>query len=180
VEPTSVHKSGVTSVETGAQYTVASTLAAAEPPLLRRRTYMKLSCPASASKPSAGLFSVPLPSPNEACGSATVVCRRITSGLAEIAPVCGSPTSPSKSLRYTSGARFRMLPSMIARRLGITPMRSTPGFWEGVPFAGSLRMARNCQGPKRCNKLASARPCTASAAPVTMGEALEVPLKVDV
>ena len=38
VDPTSVQRFGVTSVETGDQYTVAVTLAAADPPRLRTRT----------------------------------------------------------------------------------------------------------------------------------------------
>ena len=58
----------------------------------------------------------------------------------------------------------------------MTPMRSVAGSWDEVPYEGSPRIIRICQGARRLPVAASIRPWTASAAPATIGVALEVPL----
>ena len=67
---------------------------------------------------------------------------------------------------------------MIERRSGITPISSAAGLFDAVPVAGSDRTARSCAGLSGAPPPAVATPCTASAAPVMIGEADEVPLNV--
>jgi hypothetical protein len=68
----------------------------------------------------------------------------------------------------------------IARRSGITPIRSVAGAAEAVPFRGSLRISRSWHGLNRYPRLDSAIPWRMIAAPVMIGDALEVPLNVEV
>ena len=99
------------------------------------------------------------------------------SGLAEIGPLCGWPESPTKSRRYRSGASPSTLPSMMARRFGICRMVVVSPAAAGVPLAGSRMMSRICRGLKRKPRCAWTMPWMASTAPVTIGDALDVPLK---
>ena len=66
---------------------------------------------------------------------------------------------------------------MMARRFGICRMVVVSPAAAGVPFAGSRMMSRIWRGPKRNPCCAWTMPWIASTAPVTMGDALDVPLK---
>ncbi len=66
---------------------------------------------------------------------------------------------------------------MIVRRLGSTPIAVGSVAAGGVFSAGSLSIARICRGLRRMFRLAWHTPWTASAAPATIGEADDVPLK---
>src|SRR5687768_4132445 len=95
-------------------------------------------------------------------------------------PACGSPVSPAKSRTYTSARPAPVTAGTIACRFGIKPIRSTAGLLDAVPVAGLPSNARISVGPRRNPAAACSAPCTASAAPVMMGDADEVPLNVAV